>query len=589
MRLLDRLNFVIGKIKTILESSNTPDIYEDRQVAEDRLFHTMGPLTKTPKWVNAWTSKTPQPPDFIPLGPAPTWTQDEVVFAMAGDPKMLFTGNRDNPKSPKYGTMGGSPLYRTALRVARTYKKDKDQQFIADMYGNGFVALTNAMRDGADEARTNFISWCIRSIQSAMEHGVGGSTAGIRANAGESKSGTIGLDTVFKTTDPARLREIANQVTGKYQTLKSNDKAPGNPFGVFSSRFYQEVTAYADAIESGDEDKKEAAINRLEQLRGSIEDSSILVPGASSGMGTAINTSNRGNDTCDECKGKKEVLGPDGVMQKCNKCNGYGTIKNYAKVSSMDYKKDDEAGSLGDTMASNDHKDNWINPETVRYVLDIALKYDIGRLLGKSHKYRQIAIDAGAKPENDGSVKMGGTLTGNEFRFIIRSLGHLSSEYPGKGVLRSSKSPRDSVGWWKPGEDPEIEQIPGSNELWKSIWSRDGYSAMGSTDISREMTEEVREFMNLNIPTGRVIKDKGNVQEVVSKVAVSNTVKTAFIKLKLIAYAERSQLGLDESLKNSLKETGLLIEHNSVDRDIINDAFDYVVNNIKWRIINESM
>jgi len=106
MSLLNRLE---RRLYTISEDNNpswksphTPHF--DRQYAEDCLFHTVGPLTDNPRWVNGnWTSpgyniKGP-PPEFEPGGPAPQWTPEEIVYAMAGDPSMLFRAS-ENPRSP---------------------------------------------------------------------------------------------------------------------------------------------------------------------------------------------------------------------------------------------------------------------------------------------------------------------------------------------------------------------------------------------------------------------------------------------------------------------------------------------------------
>src|SRR5262245_14165730 len=120
----DRLN---KRFRLLLESNgqdawkNPHDPSYDRAMAEDALFHTVGPLTDAPHWDwKTWHSKicNKPPPGFQPGSPAPKWTQEEVSHAMAGDPKLLFA-SRDNPRSPSSGGLGGSPIWRWARQLAR--------------------------------------------------------------------------------------------------------------------------------------------------------------------------------------------------------------------------------------------------------------------------------------------------------------------------------------------------------------------------------------------------------------------------------------------------------------------------------------
>lgn len=520
----------------------------DRQKAEDALFHTIGPLMETPRWVNRpWSSPGEPVPGYKPGGPAPQWTEPEIIMAYAGDPNLLFKG-ADNPKSPSYGNKGGAPLYRMARRVARFYAKDKDRSFIDDLYSNGFIPLVQAMKPGFDEGREPFISWITRNVQSAMEHGVGGEERTDRAAGFDSRHttgnkddiiskddfkdgqvGQRGVKSLVGVTDPQEVRRQAERVQGKFQNERLHDKHPDNPFGAFSSQYYQVAHMYADALETGDEDRIEGARNQLMQLADEIEDYSIPIRGASTGLGQAISTPDR-----------KTSIG----------------------IASMDAPgkgSNDTAGMAGNIVGDDTRNDTSLaDPETIGYVLDIAINYDLGTLL-KGTKYERIAGALGSKKG------IGGRMTVNELRYVIRSLpSSLGANYPGKGRMRAKiEVPRDKTGWWQPGEDPEIEPIPTGGK-WTSIWTREGNAFMEPTQIAREMTEEVREFNKLGIKTVRSIKakmKKGKAfEEAVSNVSIITAIGKARVKLQLIADIHADELGIDDSLEDrqDVPDAGIL-------------------------------
>ncbi len=549
--ILDRLD---ARLRTITEdmgdtswkSPLNPNY--DRQWAEDALYHTIGPLTDTPRWSGKWTSKSEPVPGFTPNSPAPQWTPEEVVFAMAGDPQLVLKpGAKDNPRSPAYGHQGGSPVWRTARRVAKFYARDRDPSFISDMYSNGMIPLVRMMQPGFDEGRSPFISYSIRQIQSAMEHGVGGTGEAIRAKGGDSTTGASGLQSLLAAKTPEEARKIASQIKGKYQTAKSHDRHPDNPFGPFSSRVFQVANQYADALAAGDESSLERARNQVAQLIEAIEETETFIPGASTGMGQAISTPDR-----------KTSIG----------------------VASMDVNAGDEQGSMAGNIAGDDGEDSWIDPETVHYVLDIALAHDITKLIANDPNLQKLAADMGI-----GAADKVGSITANEFRYILRQMGPLAANYPGKGRMRTNlQTPRDAVRWLKAGEDPEIEPIP-SGGIWHSIWSRGNFEAMGPTAIAQEMTQEVKEFEKLGIPTARKVKVKGANEEAISKVAVATAVKNAMIKLKLVAAAFRSETGMGESKKTN---SSILTEtYDAIDTRIIMETFDWMIRKISRMAVDE--
>lgn len=537
------------KLSVIVENENLIKPHGpsyDRQYAEDLLHHTIGPLTDNPTWVNKpWNSPNPQPEDYRPGGPAYSWTPEDVIFAFAGNPSKLFEGGAD---SPSHGRMGGAPMFRAAKKVARKFGKAQDKDFIADLYANGFVPLTKMMKPGFDEGRSPFISYVIRSVIGAMESGPGAEKSSLDVTADDRAQGKLGLRAALKSNDPAQIRAAANTVQGKYQTERSFDKSPENPFGQYSSDYYQTMMAYADALEAGDEDQIEAAQSRISQLVTTIQDANPQIRGAASGLGQAITN-----------KDRKTSIG----------------------IASMDNRKDDEADSLGDSMSDDDHEDSWLQPEAVNYILDIALNYDLGSLLPSDSKWTALGAELGAK-----GGKIGGKMTVNELRYVVRSMGPVGSNYPGEGVIRSNTSiPRDAKGWWKPGEDPEIEPLPNGRGKWNSIWKRNGYAPMQPTSIAAEMTQEVDEFNKLGIPTARKVTEKAKIREAVSKVAVANTVKAARIKLQIIAAIHKDDLGLGESVTDKIPE-GLFTD--AIDREIIVEHAEYMANILQKSLILEA-
>lgn len=591
----------------------------DRQYAEDALFHTIGPLMDKPRWANTWSSPSPPVPEFSPGGPAPRWTEEEVVMAMAGNPELLFKG-RDNPRSPQYGNKGGAPLFRLAKRTAKIYNRD-DKSFIEDLYSNGFIALAKIMQPGMDEGRSPFVSYAIRTIQSAMEHGVGSDTAtdlaaGEKGNffitptgdfrkrlpnkkkPGDFKSPeeyqsyeaeyenlkktwkqieAVGVQGVLGMNDPKKIRKAASIIKGKYQQEKSADRHINNPYGVFSQPFYQTTMAYADAIESGNEEAITQARAEILRLRDDIEKAQVQIGGASTGLGQAIDTPYRATKS---------------NIAKLQKSDPSFKPISVASMHAPAGGGDDDTGSMAANIPEKGDNKSGIEPEAVNYILEVALKHDLGKILSSSAKYSAMADELGAK-----GGKIGGPLSANEFRYVIRSLGSIAQNYPGKGKPRSSLNvPRDGRNWWSPGEDPEIEPLPVASEsnepvrggLWRSIWSRTGYEAMGPTAIAIEMTKEVEEFNHYGIPTAREVQVKKTGSEAVSKVSVATAFKAAQIKLRIVADIYSDMIGVNESVLRSTMIAEDLKIMDKIDRSIIAETARSMINIISQSIAEDS-
>jgi hypothetical protein len=510
----------------------------DRQLAEDALYHTIGPLTDTPKWAKNWTSDSVPVSGFSPDGPAPVWTPSEVIMAMCGDPKLLFA-HKENPRSPRYGNRGGSPLYRNAIGIARKYERSRDKSFIEDIFSNGMLGLLRKMQPGLDERRSPFISFAMREIQGTMQHGVGGKYGAIEDDSRVARAAED-VRRASQSKNPREIRDIISGISSQYQNRQSNDENPGNPYGKYSSRVYQALDNYAGALESGDEDRQEGATNQVSQLLDTILGDASAIRGASTGAGQAISTADR-----------KSSIG----------------------IVSADTPVDSESGAtIGSSIAAADDTGGLIDEESVKYVLQIALDHDLGSIVGDSPKIQKMALDVGVDVNKAGKPIIGGRLTPAEYRYVLRSLGPMiGTNYPGEGVVRTALDvPREAAGWWSPNEDPEIEPIPAGGQ-WNSAWKRKGAPQMGSTEIAKEMTDEVEELGRLGIRTARTIKTKvkdgKTVQEAMTKVSVNRGIQSALVKLKIIAHLHQSDFGIGESAFNLRP---LLLEHlDQVDKAII--------------------
>lgn len=549
-KFLDKLNRKLSAINEDMNSGslkdpNSPEY--DRQYAEDMLYHTIGPLTDSPRWVNEeWSSQSDVPADFVKGGPAPKWTEEEIALAYAGDPNLLYGQTNGNPRSPKYGDKGGSPMYRLARNIAKKYSRT-DFSFISDLYSNGFIALMRIMQPGADKQLAGFISFASRNVKNAMEHGIGGENR-VSAAAGKvNESGHIGIAGILELTNPSKIREAASVVKGKFREQASHEKSEDNPFGKLSPDYYKAVMNYADAIESNDDSAIRTAKMGLVELNEKVDEYNTKIGGASTGLGQAIDTPDR-----------KTRIGVQSV-----------------DAPTADGGQNQASKELSSKVEDSD--DSSIDHGMINYILEIAINHNLGEILAKSEKYTKLAIDMGSK---DG--KIGGPMGANELRFIIRTLGPLGTQYPGKGNPRANrKIPRDARGWWSPGEDPEIEQLEGGG-MWKSIWSRNGYQSMGTTAIAIEMTEEVAEFEKYGIQTARSIKSKNNGKsEAISKVAVNTTINNARIKLKIIADIYSDELGINESRE-------LVGDTTTVDRILISEAANYLYNKLTRVMRNAS-
>lgn len=646
MRLLNRIDNRVDLLSEATASDikdiNSPEY--NRQAAEDLLFNTIGPMTDMPIFSREWRAGggTPMPEGFTPGGPAPKWSETEIVFAMAGDPRLLGSSATGNPKHPASGKMGGSPIYRQARRVAY---KSKRNDLIDDLYSLGLAALTTKMKEGEDERRGGFISWVTAPIKAAMQNGMGSSLSldmllgtkgtqfigpngevrrnppkdaatakeyrkvelyGIQALENPSTVKGINLNT------PAGLRAAADVVKGRFREENSGDKHPDNPFRPLSASYYKTVMQLADAKESGDKEKIRQAMIGIDQLREMAIDSSTSTLGAATGLGQAVTNKDRSRsnnvhsirvtvdreslaDALDVAikRGAKLVDKDDdsfiislaGSLDKANTLitaiqpYGVGQIirsERTGAVVSADTSEDEEATSLGTTLASKEEKP-VVDAEILSGLLNKALTYDPLALVAKAPKFFEKVKDIVntinqnlGKGEIDPS-ELKGPLTALQYRYLLRTLGPIVGEYPGKDIPRENTNiPRDDVShaWWQSGEDPEIEPLDyiGKDGIWESVWRRSGMPKLGLTEIGEEMGKEAEELTELGVKH----KKKGAV----SKQSVNMQLSKALGKFLMMRAIFASEYGLDESR-----------QYDKIDRVLMREGLNFIIGRLSHTIL----
>ena len=581
-----------------------------REYAEDCLYHTIGPLTSNSRWVDKpWLSRVGNeaPEDFVPGGKAPTWTDSEVYIAFAGLSDGTNFHQRGGNKGPASGKFG-SPLYRIARRaakqVASSTGKYMDENLVEDCYQNGSVALVKLLQPGADRSLSPFISWAATQVEGAMTGGVGSDTridmllsdksvyyvtpagqvkvrlpvmakspnAGelpeafrarqeravkLRAEAESSwvRKEVYGIQSLLQMTNPEEIYRAIDVVSEEYRYESKTDRASGNPFGHYSSEYYMFGSELAAAYEEGDQERIELAKQDLEKLESRAEGASAMILGTKTGLkpGHTITTPDRKTKT------------------KIASISGGRPSAETGEAEEM---------QLADTRVDEDPEAPKPK-ELFNHVLKMCLNYDLRDIL-RGTKF----LDVDEKKLDN--IK--GFMTSNQFRFLIRSYGQIASEYPGKGEMREKLNiPREMPGWWSPYEDPEIELVAGSEEIWESIWLRDGCHALKVPDIVEEMAAEAKEFeegfiigegedekiVKIPINPSRMAKANGLS---ISRQKVSGDLASATQKFEMVVLAERRSLAQEESLSESIngKLVHLIID-DKLDRKIMMEQLNQLL------------
>lgn len=564
-----------------------------RSYAEDCLHKTYGPLRKDSTWSeDEWDPRAsryllgfepPPPRDYEPGGRAPVWTENEVTVAYAGD--MGKAGDKD------YKMILGpanSPLLNLAKKLARAYKIDNPEA-IQELYTNGLLRLSQLMKPGIDAGApgplrkdgtrgdpTGFISWIKNDLEKSLISGFGTTKAEKRALtavkklvdvAGSKTKATADVDMVLSPTFEGTQYQIAPE----YQEDGPNkyDKDPGNPYGRYTWYIFQVGNDLRQALISKDAERIDLLKRELQQKIGQIEDGNELTLGLSTGSMQAISTP----------RGTKNV-----------------------PLTSIDKPIGDEGFSAAETLVARSAAKTEPTPTEAAFftVLEICLNLD-----GVASKYlptdptewnEKIAIPANKvhqalKLTKEGSLPKELHIERNqllksfdsmEFRCVLRLLGGLCANYPGKGKMRSSLgTPRHAAGWWNPYEDPEIEPIPEFEDYsdeeeeqdlgasggslaqkgeWTSAWRLKGSPLMGNKDIADEFRNEAQEMLEFGIPSAWADMVEAGNSKIMSDQTVNKYGLRAYTKLIVVAtmYKNRSfSESVDDIDRLLISETAL--------------------------------
>jgi hypothetical protein len=376
----------------------------------------------------------------------------------------------------------------------------------------------------------------------------------------------VGLQGLSKLKDPDKVMDAISIIGPKYRSERSTDRDPGNIFAPYSADYYKIGVEYAEALRSGDEAAMKKSLENMDALRERVERVASFAPGASTGMGQAISTSDR---------------------------------KSSVGVVSADAQSGDDAKStIGASLQGRSSVNTMEAKEPLQKVLDFGLRSDIKAVFKSLPPKMAANLLASFEEAGIDVDEIGGRFTANEYRYVLRGLGSLLyDDYPGINVVRANLNvPRDTIPagnnprWWVPGEDPEIEPYmkDGSKAKWTSIWRRTGMSNMGPTEIAAEMASEVEELESLGIKTVRKLKvskdAKGVVKkEALSKVSVSNQYQNALSKVKAIARVFKTEVS------DSVEESALrsAVGFDGADRLIISEAAEFLVRTLDRVLIED--
>lgn len=260
------------------------------------------------------------------------------------------------------------------------------------------------------------------------------------------------------------------------------------------------------------------------------------------------------------------------------------------KVHSLDAPAGEDGPTGAEELEAQEEVKFDLNPGTVRELLNMGLR---GEAVGPKNRplynlsdpkdaknyedtiapmaleLHQSIVSAGLKhlpKPGDLKIKAGivsTPFTAQEYRAVLRILGFIASQYPGKGVVRKNVDvPRDANGWWSPGEDPELEPVPDSDDVWTSYWVRNNYPMMGSLQMNEEYNKESEDFVALEIPSvlaQRILDDKLTATGVINKDAMNKIVLSAYNKMLVILAMFKDELMDDDITESKYDKTDLQI------------------------------
>lgn len=583
-----------------------------RAYAEDCLMRTLGPMRPDSKWSEAdWDPRASKregksteypppegcaPPDgYQPGGQAPTWTETEVTIALAGDP--AYTSG---PKS-----FMSSPLWQMARRVGSDKRKG---EALYELYALGLSRLAELLKPGMDQAKSPFRVYAENDILKAMQNGYGSTK---ELNAAKTAINTI-LTTknpqdIYQIIDEIQ-GPYRNLDPGPEHSIY--DKDPANPYSRYSGIIYDYGTKLLYAIQDNDVEYEAELREELFKILDKLQDVTAMSLGTSTGLFKAVSqprsvekpyeTGYRWLLNAKNADDARMILNPrsasfkkanpydignekhtDFIMQKAQEMldafemgdmDIVYRIKDEAAarapkvvrtgITSIDAPIGDDGYSAAETLAAKE--ESAVSADIVNEVLKIGLGGNIvsadilaasqNMIIPKLQEMHAMVMTGGLtnlpKPKDlkINIKKVNSPFSPMEYRVLIRLLGEMASNYPGKGTVRANLDVmRDAPGWWKAGEDPEIEPIPDENDTWESNWVRSGYKPQRSMDINVELTNEALEFIALGIQSvhaQRIIAgEKLSKDGVINKQTMNAYANEAYAKMLLILVAYKSELG----------------------------------------------
>lgn len=573
------------------------------------------------------------PPEYNPGGPAPVWTADEITIALAGDPstpkgprgyldspimstaKQVGSSRRNNEEIYELYTIGLlrlSELLKPGMDQARSPFRAYAVQNITLAMQNGFGSTKElnrakmALKTLTTSSNLKEIHDIISEVQDPYRvvEPVWPATKYDKdpGNCYGHYSGTIytlgaQLLQALHSNDVESEDEIRSEILSSLEKLEElTEMTLGTKTGVFqaiNTKRSQEKpweTGYRwllAATKPSDIDlilNPRSATFRNKQfpydINGQREHTDYIIAKA-----IELQNALEAQDTAKVEAIKLEVY-------------DHKPESTRVKLQSIDAQVNDDGHSLAQDLAATPDEEAVISTDVIAEVLRMALEgkilqmgsdqplYNINdpndvasferEVVPLAKQLHQSIAGAGMKnmPKPKGLAldikKVSTPFTVLEYRAIIRILGKLAFDYPGKGKLRKHTDiPRDVKGWWQPGEDPELEVIPADEgeheEIWQSIWLRNGCPSMGSKEVCTEFTKETTEFMALGIESAFVDKylNKGGKMSkdgVINKNSMSETVNAAYNKILIILALFGEDLKDINESKHDRVERQLLFE-----------------------------
>jgi hypothetical protein len=224
------------------------------------------------------------------------------------------------------------------------------------------------------------------------------------------------------------------------------------------------------------------------------------------------------------------------AISTSDRTSSLGIVSTSAKPSA------DADTDLGQTLPADEENMEamFADKQDMAYLLENACRRDLSSEVQGVRQLEavvgKVAVTHSMNPKD--VQKAMKPFTANMWRYLLRAVGPVANPYFGEGNMRSAvKVPRDAAGWWKAGEDPEIDQSPDGTP-WQSEWRKSGRPVMEMPEIAREMGREVIALKEAGIATARgerVETDAAGNPVIMTTQNVNMTVRPALYKLYILA------------------------------------------------------